>query len=439
MTSGGNSTAERNDTVKNKKKTNKEQLDQLRKKWNMNCQTAIRDKVAYVLRRSRTDYLRVFGSERGLNRYQAEVLEDVSGVGTHREVAIYERNRVANIVRDAFVNVEPDTITGLIGADIVAELLGEFQASIISVSPDMIVTRSDEKIENMNFTNGAVPAPVSAMSHVSAGASMGAAITYGYDPTSPTNIYTRDMLKAAGHIANDRPLTLDAFNEKFRAGLKKVQSLDFKKVGATLGALSAVTLISLGTSVSAYAAVGSYEMYYINHLSDTTWEDAKDGAQSLKVSADAPAPSAGRSRGIYQPDMIWPTVGGSSVTISSGFGYRIAPCAMCSSDHRGLDMNPGYGTEIYSSTSGRVLSVGWNGSLGWEVSIADEGNRVYVYGHMIANSSPADVVVGAKVKQGQVIGLVGSTGTSTGAHLHFEIHEDGVKIDPYPELQRWAH
>jgi murein DD-endopeptidase MepM/ murein hydrolase activator NlpD len=102
-------------------------------------------------------------------------------------------------------------------------------------------------------------------------------------------------------------------------------------------------------------------------------------------------------------------------------------------------MNPGYGTEVYSATSGTVVFVGWDGSLGWNVVIQDEGNREYAYGHMVADSTPADVVVGAKVKQGQVIGLVGSTGISTGAHLHFEIREDGVKIDPLPELNRWAH
>lgn len=440
MTSGGNPPAERNDTVKNNMKTKKEQLDQLRKRWNMNCQTAIKDKVAYVLRRSRRDYLKVFGSERGLDSYQAEILEDVSGVGTHREVAIMERQRVASIVRDAFANVEPDTVTGVIGTSIISDLLGEFRESIISVSPEMIVTRVSEKIENMNFTDGTVPAPVSAMSHVSAGASMGAAVTYSYDPTSPYNVYTRDMLKAAGHIPNDPPSTLGEFKRRMLVGVKKVQSLNYKKVGATVGIISAVSFMSLGTSVSAYATMDSTDAYYLANSETNSWTDSRSKSQKFIVpSTSEMPPLVDRMHDIYRPNMIWPTVDGANVTISSGFGYRVAPCAGCSTDHRGLDMNPGYGTQVFSSTSGTVVSVGWDGALGWDVIIQDEGNRQYVYGHMIAGSAPAEVVVGAKVSQGQVIGLVGSTGVSTGAHLHFEVREDGVQIDPYPELLKYAH
>jgi murein DD-endopeptidase MepM/ murein hydrolase activator NlpD len=220
------------------------------------------------------------------------------------------------------------------------------------------------------------------------------------------------------------------------AGSKKARSLNWKKVGAVTGTMSAVALVSLGTSLSAYAAADSDDLYQRFH---TTYSDMGK-PQSLKVSANAQPPAViDRMKDIYKPDMIWPTVNGSGVFISSGFGYRSAPCSACSSNHGGLDMNPGYGTEVYSSTAGTVVSVGWSGSLGWDVTIRDEGNRVYVYGHMIEGSTPADVVVGARVAQGQVIGLVGSTGLSTGAHLHFEIHEDGVKINPYPELLKYAH
>jgi murein DD-endopeptidase MepM/ murein hydrolase activator NlpD len=210
------------------------------------------------------------------------------------------------------------------------------------------------------------------------------------------------------------------------------------------GSIAAVALVSLGTTLSvslgttlsANATTSSSEVY-ARQFTASSVDDRE--TQSLQVSATSEGPALiHRTDGIYKPDMIWPTVGGAGVAISSGFGYRPAPCGACSTDHRGLDMNPGYGTEIYSATSGTVVAVGWNGSLGWEVVVHDEGNRQYVYGHMVADSTPADVVLGAKVAQGQVIGLVGSTGLSTGAHLHFEILEDGVQIDPYPELLKYA-
>jgi len=71
--------------------------------------------------------------------------------------------------------------------------------------------------------------------------------------------------------------------------------------------------------------------------------------------------------------------------------------------------------------------------------IQDPGTWGIFYGHMIENSAPADIVVGSKVKVGQQIGLVGNTGQSTGAHLHFEIHDNGVAVDPLPLLQKYAN
>jgi murein DD-endopeptidase MepM/ murein hydrolase activator NlpD len=219
-------------------------------------------------------------------------------------------------------------------------------------------------------------------------------------------------------------------------GAEKLKRANYRRTGAVTGSIAAVALVSLGTTLSANATTSSSEVY-ARQFTASSVDDRE--TQSLQVSATSEGPALiHRADGIYKPDMIWPTVGGAGVTISSGFGYRPAPCDICSTDHRGLDMNPGYGTEIFSATSGTVVSVGWNGSLGWEVLVQDEGNRQYVYGHMVADSAPADVFVGAKVKQGQVIGLVGSTGTSTGPHLHFEIVEDGVQIDPYPELLKYA-
>ena len=122
--------------------------------------------------------------------------------------------------------------------------------------------------------------------------------------------------------------------------------------------------------------------------------------------------------------------------ISSGYGDRVAPCRGCSSHHNGVDFTPGSGTPIYAIADGVVTQSQFSGSFGQHVYMDHviNGQKVEsIYGHMIGGSSP--LVAGQTVKVGDLIGLVGSTGASTGAHLHLEIHVDGVVLDPFAWLQ----
>jgi len=122
--------------------------------------------------------------------------------------------------------------------------------------------------------------------------------------------------------------------------------------------------------------------------------------------------------------------------ISSGFGDRVAPCRGCSSHHNGVDFTPGSGTPIYAIADGVVTAAEFSGSFGQHVYMDHviNGQKVEsIYGHMIAGSSP--LVVGQTVKVGDLVGLVGSTGASTGAHLHLEVHLDGVIVDPFAWLK----
>jgi len=120
------------------------------------------------------------------------------------------------------------------------------------------------------------------------------------------------------------------------------------------------------------------------------------------------------------------------VRMSSGFGYRSAPCGACSSLHQGLDFNPGMGAPIGAVAAGTVRVSGTYFSYGTAVIIDHviDGREVStLYGHMIPGSSP--VKVGDTVEAGEFIGKVGSSGVSTGAHLHLEVLMDGVTpIDP---------
>jgi murein DD-endopeptidase MepM/ murein hydrolase activator NlpD len=130
-----------------------------------------------------------------------------------------------------------------------------------------------------------------------------------------------------------------------------------------------------------------------------------------------------------------------AVPISSGFGDRIAPCSGCSSYHEGVDFTPGGGTPIQAIADGVVSLVradSWG--LGTHVVIDHHigGHLVQsVYGHMKVGS--VRVTVGQEVKVTDIVGLVGSTGASTGDHLHLEIHVDGVQVDPFAWLKANAN
>lgn len=120
------------------------------------------------------------------------------------------------------------------------------------------------------------------------------------------------------------------------------------------------------------------------------------------------------------------------VRMSSGFGWRSAPCGACSSLHQGLDFNPGMGAPIGAVAAGTVRVSGTYFSYGQTVIVDHvvDGRKVStLYGHMIPGSSP--LRVGDQVDAGQFLGSVGSSGVSTGAHLHLEVLMDGtLPIDP---------
>jgi murein DD-endopeptidase MepM/ murein hydrolase activator NlpD len=126
----------------------------------------------------------------------------------------------------------------------------------------------------------------------------------------------------------------------------------------------------------------------------------------------------------------------AAVPISSGFGERVAPCRSCSSYHQGLDFNPGAGTPIFAIADGVVIKAERSGGFGQHAIIEHtiNGQRVTsTYAHMTGGSSP--LVVGEQILVGDFVGTVGSTGVSTGAHLHFEIRIDDIAIDPFAWLQ----
>lgn len=118
--------------------------------------------------------------------------------------------------------------------------------------------------------------------------------------------------------------------------------------------------------------------------------------------------------------------------ISSGFttGRRYVQAFNVSTGHRAIDYAASYGTPIRVVGDGTVVKAGWNGPYGNFVSVRHNGTYTTNYAHM----SKIAVKYGQKVSQGQTIGYVGSTGFSTGPHLHYEMVKNGVKINPLNEV-----
>lgn len=113
--------------------------------------------------------------------------------------------------------------------------------------------------------------------------------------------------------------------------------------------------------------------------------------------------------------------------IASGYGYRIDPVYKIPKMHAGLDFTAPTGTPIYSTADGKVKTANYNtGGYGNHVVINHGFGYETLYGHMVRIKAR----VGQKVKRGDIIGWVGSTGKSTGPHCHYEVHKNGNPVDP---------
>ncbi|MCR5506466.1 MAG: M23 family metallopeptidase [bacterium] len=114
--------------------------------------------------------------------------------------------------------------------------------------------------------------------------------------------------------------------------------------------------------------------------------------------------------------------------ISSKYGNRKHPVLGYSKAHKGVDFAAPTGTPIPAAGSGKVVFRGWINGYGNYIKIRHNGTYSTAYAHMSRFKS--DVKTGTQVKQGQIIGYVGSTGLSTGPHLHYEIIKDGIQVNP---------
>lgn len=151
---------------------------------------------------------------------------------------------------------------------------------------------------------------------------------------------------------------------------------------------------------------GDYDQYFIALI--TGFRHLGDGTEVI-------------AEGLY----IWPSAASDYVT--SFFGTRLHPILGVYKTHTGIDIGAGYGTPVLAAADGVVTTAAYDAGGYGNYLIIDHGNgNMTLYAHM----SQMSAVAGQTVTQGQTIGLVGSTGMSTGPHLHFEVYVGGTRVDP---------
>ncbi len=136
--------------------------------------------------------------------------------------------------------------------------------------------------------------------------------------------------------------------------------------------------------------------------------------------------AAQRSRAMPK-HFLWPVM---PVVVTSAYGTRVHPLSGFTQFHAGTDLLAEAAQPVRAAYDGVVVFAGWQGGYGKQIELQHDAHVSTRYGHL----QTWLVDSGTRVKKGQVIGLAGSTGQSTGVHLHFEVRRDGVPLDPESEL-----
>ncbi len=150
--------------------------------------------------------------------------------------------------------------------------------------------------------------------------------------------------------------------------------------------------------------------------------DSKDALQSLTKDI------ASQQEKDRATPASWPVNG----RITSSYGYRLSPFGYGRQFHSGIDIGAKRGTPIYATADGTVKFAGYQSGYGYVVHISHGYGYTTVYAHMSKLASR----VGQSVKRGDVIGYVGSSGRSTGPHVHYEVRVNGNAVNPWPYMTR---
>jgi murein DD-endopeptidase MepM/ murein hydrolase activator NlpD len=159
---------------------------------------------------------------------------------------------------------------------------------------------------------------------------------------------------------------------------------------------------------------------YLHEVEGLLAQSAELSARIQSAQSAAAAASVSAPRVVSSSGFVWPVHG----VVTSGYGWRWGRM------HEGIDIAVPTGTPVVAAASGTVIVSGWMGGYG-NLVVVDHGNGIATaYGH----NTSVTVGVGQAVAQGQLIAYAGSTGHSTGPHVHFEVRINGAAVDPFGYL-----
>ena len=236
---------------------------------------------------------------------------------------------------------------------------------------------------------------------------------------------TTDLLEELRVVQEDRDLAaIDAANALSDAELLEAELADVLVVLEGEQAVQAALKLELESRVadweSKLADLAAADAELTQEIRDLE-AAAAAAANTSSGGSTAPAPGSSSVSGFQ-----WPVNG----SVTSGFGYRVHPIYGTRRLHQGIDVSGGSGTPIAAAKGGTVLSAGWRGGYGNAVVLSHGDGVTTLYAHQ----SSMNVSSGDQVSRGDIIGWVGSTGASTGPHLHFEVRINGSAVDPRPYL-----
>ncbi len=236
------------------------------------------------------------------------------------------------------------------------------------------------------------------------------------------------------------------------------QSMLFGEEGDGLGAWTMTDTIdmALGQALSRSGGFGLAE--WLKQALESRAPALAGAAAALDIAGLAPAPAAAIPTGFDAPETAaltpaavpgastaeataWPGAGAATALplplaapLTSAYGWRKDPLDAGTRFHSGVDLAAAYGREVPAVAGGRVIFAGEQGGYGHTV-VLDHGKGITTrYAHL----SSIDVEVGARVEAGTVLGRVGSSGRSTGPHLHFEVAENNQPVDPLAAALRFG-
>jgi murein DD-endopeptidase MepM/ murein hydrolase activator NlpD len=242
--------------------------------------------------------------------------------------------------------------------------------------------------------------------------------------TLDTSSATKHLVRAAdpapssGAVLHAWAAELDALTRRLESERKSARSARVK-AQAAVADLNARVAAETRAVTDATAARDAAEAAVTNALGSS----AGLRPQPDDITAALAVAQAGQTDPFLVTGFVLPIPG---APLGSPYGIRIDPLGGGAGFHPGVDFEAGYGTEIHAAAAGVVIRAGDCGGYGYCVVIDHGTSLATVYGHQ----SEVLVHVGDQVASGQVIGLVGSTGASTGPHLHFEVRLHGLPIDP---------